>query len=151
MNYLCARGCPPLVTVSPQVLQYLQAEQMDILVAGDSMMRQLYVRLVHMMRGAHRVLDYHIHTPGSYSVCAEADRFRMSPVNGNRSVESFKKLDLDYLEVWPSCSYACNTTAGAYLLCASAHHLHTHEICELRSSVRLLVPWSPTAASFHWR
>ena len=89
----------------PQVLQYLQAEQMDILVAGDSMMRQLYVRLVHMMRGARRVLDYHIHTPASYSVCAEADRFRMSPVNANRSVESFKKLDLDYLEVWPA--YSC--------------------------------------------
>ncbi len=82
-----------------QLLQYLQGEQMDILVAGDSMMRQLYVRLVHMMRGARRVLDYHIHTPGSYSVCAEADRFRMSPLNSNRSVHSFKKLDLDYLEV----------------------------------------------------
>jgi hypothetical protein len=84
-----------MMTVVSQVLQYLQAEQMDILVAGDSMMRQLYVRLVHMMRGARRVLDYHIHTP--------ADRFRMSPVNANRSVESFKKLDLDYLEVRPAC------------------------------------------------
>ena len=99
---------PTSLTVEPQVLQFLQAEQMDILVAGDSMMRQLYVRLVHMMRGARRVLDYHIHTPGSYSVCAEADRFRMSPVNANRSVESFKKLDLDYLEVRSACYYVVN-------------------------------------------
>jgi len=88
-----------IVRACLQLLQYLQGEQMDILVAGDSMMRQLYVRLVHMMRGARRVLDYHIHTPGSYSVCAEADRFRISPLNSNRSVHSFKKLDLDYLEV----------------------------------------------------
>lgn len=31
-------------------------------------------------------------------VCNEADRFRMSPVNGDATVESFKHLDLDYLE-----------------------------------------------------
>ena len=82
-----------------QVLEFLQAEQMDILVAGDSMMRQLFVRLVHMMRGAPRVLDYHIHTPASYSICAQADRFTMSPVNRNHSrVETFKKLDVDFLQ-----------------------------------------------------
>ena len=53
------------------MLDFLQSNQMDILVAGDSMMRQLFVRLVHMMRGSLRVLDYHIHTPASYSVCPE--------------------------------------------------------------------------------
>ena len=108
---MCVRACS-------QLLQYLQGEQMDILVAGDSMMRQLYVRLVHMMRGARRVLDYHIHTPGSYSVCAEADRFRMSPLNSNRSVHSFKKLDLDYLEV-RLCRLCCCVVSPCSTKCAS--------------------------------
>ena len=104
------------------MLQYLQSEQMDILVAGDSMMRQLYVRLVHMMRGARRVLDYHIHTPASYSVCAEADHFRMSPLNANRSVHSFKKLDLDYLEVRRRRSCAACAASLTTLGVASAAH-----------------------------
>ena len=87
-----------------QVLDFLQGEQMDILIAGDSMMRQLFVRLVHMMRGAQRVVDYHIHTPASYSVCAQADRFTMSPVNRNHSrIETFKKLDLDFLQASLAC------------------------------------------------
>lgn len=44
--------------------------------------------------------DYHIHTHANYGVCQESDRFKMSPVNDNNaSVESFKKLDLDYLQV----------------------------------------------------
>ncbi len=44
--------------------------------------------------------DYHIHTHANYGVCQEADRFKMSPVNDNNaSVESFKRLDLDYLQV----------------------------------------------------
>lgn len=82
-----------------QVLDFLQANQMDILVVGDSMMRQLFVRLVHMMRGARRVMDYHIHTSASYSICEQVDHFTMSPVNGNHSsVEAFKKLDMAYLE-----------------------------------------------------
>ncbi len=51
-----------------QVLDFLQDGSMDVLVAGDSMMRQLYIRLVHMMRGAPRVLDYHIHTHANYAV-----------------------------------------------------------------------------------
>ncbi len=38
------------------MLDFLQGEKMDILVAGDSMMRQLFIRLVHMMRGTRRVL-----------------------------------------------------------------------------------------------
>ncbi len=54
----------------PQVLDWLQRGKMDILVAGDSMMRQLYIRLVHMMRGSRRVLDYHIHTHANYAVRA---------------------------------------------------------------------------------
>jgi hypothetical protein len=32
-------------------------------------------------------------------VCQEADRFRMAPANGDTAVESFKRLDLDHLEV----------------------------------------------------
>jgi hypothetical protein len=32
-------------------------------------MRQLFSRLVHMMRGHARVVDYKMHTHASYSVC----------------------------------------------------------------------------------
>lgn len=42
---------------------------MDILVLGDSLMRQLYSRLVHMLRGHHRVFDYKMHTHAAYSIC----------------------------------------------------------------------------------
>ena len=35
----------------------LQANEADILVAGDSMMRQIFSRLVQMMRGQRRILD----------------------------------------------------------------------------------------------
>ena len=42
---------------------------MDILVVGDSLMRQLYSRLVHMLRGHRRVFDYKMHTHAAYSVC----------------------------------------------------------------------------------
>jgi hypothetical protein len=38
-------------------------------VLGDSLMRQLFSRLVHMMRGHARVVDYKMHTHASYSVC----------------------------------------------------------------------------------
>jgi hypothetical protein len=41
---------------------------MDVLVAGDSMMRQLFIRLAHMMRGTRRVMDYHVHAHASYAV-----------------------------------------------------------------------------------
>lgn len=50
-----------------QVLDFLQGQKMDILVAGDSMMRQLYIRMVHMMRGARRVL---VHSqPSDWTCC----------------------------------------------------------------------------------
>lgn len=35
-------------------------------------------------------------------VCQEADRFRMARPNDDTAVESFKRLDLDYLEVGDS-------------------------------------------------
>jgi len=40
-----------------EVLAQLLASNADILVAGDSMMRQVFSRLVQMMRGQRRVLD----------------------------------------------------------------------------------------------
>jgi hypothetical protein len=38
-------------------------------VVGDSLMRQLFSRLVHMMRGHSRIIDYKMHTHASYTVC----------------------------------------------------------------------------------
>jgi hypothetical protein len=43
-----------------QVLDKLLGEDIDILVAGDSMMRQLYTRLVQLLRGRRRVFDYRV-------------------------------------------------------------------------------------------
>ena len=50
------------------MLDFLQSRNMDVLVAGDSMMRQLFIRLAHMMRGTLRVMDYHVHAHASYAV-----------------------------------------------------------------------------------
>lgn len=36
---------------------------------GDSLMRQAFSRLVHMMRGHSRVVDYKMHTHAAYSIC----------------------------------------------------------------------------------
>jgi len=105
-----------------EVLDFLQGQKMDILVAGDSMMRQLYIRMVHMMRGARRVLDYHIHTHANYGVCQESDRFKMSPVNDNNaSVESFKKLDLDYLQDTIPEFFKYSPNQDPMLLCKDPH------------------------------
>lgn len=38
-------------------------------VLGDSLMRQLFSRLVHMLRGHSRAVDYKMHTHASYSIC----------------------------------------------------------------------------------
>lgn len=105
-----------------EVLDFLQGSNMDIVVAGDSMMRQLYIRMIHMMRGARRVLDYHIHTHATYSVCNEADRFRMSPVNDvNTSIRSFKKLDLDYLQDTIPDFFRYTPSAEPMMLCNKPH------------------------------
>ena len=40
------------------MLHHLQAGRARVLVMGDSMMKQLHSRLVHMFRGSTRVFDY---------------------------------------------------------------------------------------------
>jgi len=42
------------------VLERLLGDSTDIVIAGDSMMRQLFVRLVQLLRGRHRVFDYRV-------------------------------------------------------------------------------------------
>ena len=37
------------------------------------------LRLVMMLRGQKRLLDYHLHTNAHYVVCPEADVFRIQP------------------------------------------------------------------------
>ena len=46
--------------ISGQVVNKLLGGRIDIVVAGDSMMRQLYTRLVQMLRGRRRVFDYRV-------------------------------------------------------------------------------------------
>jgi len=43
-----------------QILDKLLGEGIDIVVAGDSMMRQNYLRLVQLMRGKQRIFDYRV-------------------------------------------------------------------------------------------
>ena len=66
-----------------QVLHYLNTRGAPLLVIGDSMMRQFFLRLVMMMRGQQRLLDYHLHTHAQYSICKEADVFRIATNSAN--------------------------------------------------------------------
>ena len=79
-----------------QVLHYLHARRAIITVIGDSMMRQFFLRLVMMMRGQQRLLDYHLHTHAQYFVCREADAFRLATGSSNTSRAS---VDMEYLKV----------------------------------------------------
>ena len=66
-----------------QILHYLHARGSPLVVIGDSMMRQFFLRLVMMMRGQQRLLDYHLHAHAQYAVCHEADSFRISTSSSN--------------------------------------------------------------------
>ena len=55
-------------------------------------------------------------------VCGEADRFHMSPVNDNNaSVGSFKKLDLDYLQVCGQRIAFVDPLLSIFCRCCPAH------------------------------
>ena len=66
-----------------QLMHYLNAASGPIAVIGDSIMRQFFLRLVMMIRGQRRLLDYHIHTHARFSVCHEADAFRLASPSEN--------------------------------------------------------------------
>jgi len=51
-----------------QILHYLRSRNSPIVVVGDSMMRQFFLRLVTMMRGQKRMMDYHQHAHAMYAV-----------------------------------------------------------------------------------
>lgn len=68
-----------------QILHYLHARGSPLAVMGDSMMRQFFLRLVMMIRGQKRLIDYHQHSHAQYSVCREADMFRISTSTSNES------------------------------------------------------------------
>lgn len=60
---------------SAQVLHYMQSNRVRILVLGDSLMRQLHARLVHMFRGTLNPVDYRIGGLARYAVCSAGDSF----------------------------------------------------------------------------
>lgn len=68
-----------------QILHYLHSRGSPMAVMGDSMMRQFFLRLVMMIRGQTRLIDYHQHSHAQYSVCREADMFRISTSTANES------------------------------------------------------------------
>jgi hypothetical protein len=63
----------------------MRSRNSPVVVAGDSMMRQFFLRLVMMMRGQKRLVDYHQHAHAMYAVCREADVFRLSTNNRNET------------------------------------------------------------------
>lgn len=79
-----------------QLMSVLERINAPLVVMGDSMMRQLYLRLVLMMRGQHRTLDYKMHTHAMYHTCDEADAFRISRNNGYGGVGN-SAYDPEYL------------------------------------------------------
>lgn len=62
-------------------MRFLAMHDSSFLVIGDSTMRQLFLRMVAMMRGQQRVLDYHVHTHAQYQVCREVDFLRLAANN----------------------------------------------------------------------
>ncbi|KAH7623878.1 hypothetical protein NADE_008693 [Nannochloris sp. 'desiccata'] len=61
-----------------QIMATLEGINAPLVVIGDSMMRQLFLRLVMMMRGQERLLDYRLHTHAQYLLCDDRDAFRIS-------------------------------------------------------------------------
>jgi hypothetical protein len=83
-----------------QLLAALEQARGPLVVFGDSMMRQLYLRLVMAMRGQHRLIDYTIHTHAQYLTCDAADAFRLSPHayrTSEDNADSSILLDEDYV------------------------------------------------------
>jgi hypothetical protein len=68
-----------------QILHYLHSRGSTLAVMGDSMMRQFFLRLVMMIRGQTRLIDYHQHSHAQYAVCREADAFRVSTSTANET------------------------------------------------------------------
>lgn len=69
-----------------QVMQLLSAHSTPLVVMGDSTMRQLYLRLIAMMRGESRLVDYHIHTHAQYKVCRQVDYLRLSANSAEKKI-----------------------------------------------------------------
>ena len=115
-----------------QLLHYLHSTGSPLVVMGDSMMRQFSLRLVMMIRGQKRLLDYHQHTHAHYAVCKEADMFRISTNNSNRT--SHEPLDDHLVDKIPSFFFGLRNgpgyAAGARSLQACSrppakiHYLH---------------------------
>jgi len=57
----------------PQDFPSASASSTCLLIMGDSMMRQVFNSLVHVMRGADHVVDFNHHTHARYSVCDNED------------------------------------------------------------------------------
>lgn len=77
-----------------QVLHALRRYGSPLVVFGDSMMRQLFLRLVFLMRGQQRLLDPHLQTHAQYLVCKEADAFRVFQASPSGSLSDMTSDDL---------------------------------------------------------
>lgn len=108
-------GCEYHQYSRAEILEFYQGTATDILVVGDSFMRQLFVRLTHILRGQERVVDFKIHTHASYATCDEVDNFLVSPAytpsltadkdKQFRGVDTFFHLqNISSEETWSTCS-----------------------------------------------
>lgn len=76
-------------------------------------------------------------------VCQEADRFRMSPVNGDAAVESFKHLDLDYLEVRLSGLDSSRQVLHDMFLKEYVQSLRSQQILQTQDTIPSFFKYSP--------
>lgn len=108
-----------------QVMRLLSKSK-SIVVIGDSTMRQLYLRLIAMMRGQKRMLDLHVHTHIQYFVCREVDFLRLSTNRGDKEASPSDSWFLKHIisaffsmEIGPGREDAarvlseCSTNGGA--------------------------------------
>lgn len=77
-----------------QVMATLEDINAPLVVIWDSMMRQLFLRLVMMMRDQERLLDYQLHTHAQYLMCDDRDAFRIS---ANSKSEEARSYNVTYL------------------------------------------------------
>lgn len=110
-------GCSYDEVTRGQILGYLEAESSGVLVVGDSMLRQFYLRFIMMLRGQSRLLDHHLQSHAQYRICPEGDMYRVS---GNTANESSIDFDNEFLQVSPprACIYSLYVSISRYILTA---------------------------------
>ena len=63
-----------------QLMQFMAQNNSSLLFVGDSTQRQLFLRLIAMLRGQSQLVDFHAHTHCSYHLCREVSDLEMPTI-----------------------------------------------------------------------